>query len=104
MGVHFSIDDFGTGYSSLNQLRTLPVDHLKIDRSFIQDIDQLEGNSLVRGIIALAHSLQLTVVAEGVETEAQLAALHSMGCDRNQGFHLHRPMAADAMMRLLSCR
>ena len=104
MGVHFSIDDFGTGYSSLNQLRTLPVDHLKIDRSFIQDIDQLEGNSLVRGIIALAHSLQLTVVAEGVETEAQLVALHSMGCDRNQGFYLHRPMEADAMMRLLSRR
>jgi EAL domain-containing protein (putative c-di-GMP-specific phosphodiesterase class I) len=103
MGIHFSIDDFGTGYSSLNQLRTLPVDHLKIDRSFIRDIDQLEGNSLVRGIIALAHSLQLKVVAEGVETEAQLAALCSMGCDRNQGFHLHRPMDANAMMRLLRC-
>jgi diguanylate cyclase (GGDEF)-like protein len=103
MGIHFSIDDFGTGYSSLNQLRTLPVDHLKIDRSFIRDIDRLEGNSLVRGIIALAHSLRLKVVAEGVETEAQLAALLSMGCDRNQGFHLHRPMDADAVMRLLGC-
>lgn len=103
MGIHFSIDDFGTGYSSLNQLRTLPVDNVKIDRSFIKDIERLEGNSLVRGIIALAHSLQLKVVAEGVETEAQLAALHSMGCDRNQGFQLHRPMRADAIMRLLQC-
>ncbi len=103
MGIHFSIDDFGTGYSSLNQLRTLPVDNVKIDRSFIKDIEQVEGNSLVRGIIALAHSLQLKVVAEGVETEAQLAALHSMGCDRNQGFQLHRPMDANAMMRLLGC-
>jgi EAL domain-containing protein (putative c-di-GMP-specific phosphodiesterase class I) len=103
MGIHFSIDDFGTGYSSLNQLRTLPVDNVKIDRSFIKDIEQVEGNSLVRGIIALAHSLQLKVVAEGVETEAQLAALRSMGCDRNQGFQLHRPMDANAMMRLLGC-
>jgi EAL domain-containing protein (putative c-di-GMP-specific phosphodiesterase class I) len=103
MGIHFSIDDFGTGYSSLNQLRTLPVDNVKIDRSFIKDIERLEGNSLVRGIIALAHSLQLKVVAEGVETEAQLAALRSMGCDRNQGFQLHRPMDANAIMRLLGC-
>jgi len=82
----------------------LPVDHSKIDRSFIRDIDRLEGNSLVRGIIALAHSLQLKVVAEGVETEAQLAALRSMGCDGNQGFHLHGPMDANAVMRLLGCR
>jgi EAL domain-containing protein (putative c-di-GMP-specific phosphodiesterase class I) len=104
MGIHFSIDDFGTGYSSLNQLRTLPVDNVKIDRSFIKDIERLEGNSLVRGIIALAHSLQLKVVAEGVETEAQLAALRSMGCDRNQGFQLHRPMDADAIMRLLASK
>jgi EAL domain-containing protein (putative c-di-GMP-specific phosphodiesterase class I) len=103
MGIHFSIDDFGTGYSSLNQLRTLPVDILKIDRSFVNDIEQLESNSLVRGIIALAHSLQLTVVAEGIETEAQLMALKSMGCDRNQGFHLHRPMPAASLMRLLKC-
>lgn len=103
MGIYFSIDDFGAGYSSLNQLRTLPVDNLKLDRSFINDIERLEGNSLVRGIIELAHSLQLKVVAEGVETEAQLVALRSMGCDRNQGFHLHMPMRADAMMRLLGC-
>ncbi len=104
MGVRFSIDDFGTGYSSLSQLRTLPVDVLKIDRSFIGDIERLDTNAMVRGIIAIAHSMQLQVVAEGVETEAQLSALHSMGCDRNQGFLLCRPMDAGAMMCLLSAR
>jgi len=104
MGIRFSIDDFGKGYSSLNQLRTLPIDVLKIDHSFIKDIEQFESNSLVHGIIALAHSLELKVVAEGVETEAQLAALRSMGCDRNQGFHLYRPMEAHAVQSLLSRR
>jgi diguanylate cyclase (GGDEF)-like protein len=102
LGVRFSIDDFGKGYSSLNRLRTLPVDILKIDNSFIKEIEQLESNTLVRGIIVLAHSLDLKVVAEGVETEAQLNALRSMGCDRNQGFHLYRPMEASAVESLLA--
>jgi diguanylate cyclase (GGDEF)-like protein len=100
-GIRFSIDDFGNGYSSLNRLRTLPVDVLKIDQSFIHDIDQLGNNSLVEGIIALAHSLGLKVVAEGVENEAQLKVLRSMGCDRNQGFHLYRPMKAALVEKLL---
>jgi diguanylate cyclase (GGDEF)-like protein len=103
LGVHFAIDDFGTGYSSLSQLRTLPVDCLKIDRSFIRELE-LPGSScstLVQGIISLAHSLQLEVVAEGVETEGQLNLLRAMGCDINQGFFLSRPIPADAVEKIL---
>jgi diguanylate cyclase (GGDEF)-like protein len=102
LGVRFSIDDFGTGYSSLSQLRTLPVDCVKIDRSFIKDlVAQGSGSTtLVRGIIGLAHNLELQVVAEGVETQEQLTLLQSMGCDINQGFFLHRPMPPDAVEKL----
>jgi diguanylate cyclase (GGDEF)-like protein len=102
LGVKFAIDDFGTGYSSLNQLRTLPVDYVKVDRSFIKDLyPQSDSSTLVRGIIGLAHNLQLRVVAEGVETQAQLSLLRSMGCDVSQGFFLHRPMSADAAQKLM---
>jgi len=102
LGVRFSIDDFGTGYSSLSQLRDLPVDCLKIDRSFVKDLDNADRGSatMVRGIIGLAHSLQLEVVAEGVETEEQLTVLRAMGCDINQGFLLHKPMPADQVEKL----
>lgn len=103
LGVRFAIDDFGTGYSSLSQLRTLPVDCVKIDRSFVKDLE-VEGNgssTLVRGIIALAHSLDLEVVAEGVETHGQLVMLRAMGCDIGQGFFLHRPMPAAQLEKLL---
>ena len=95
LGVRFAIDDFGTGYSSLSHLRNLPVDCVKIDRSFIKDLEPgAEGcTTLVRGIIALAHNLGLQVVAEGVETAQQLALLNTLGCDINQGFFLHRPMS-----------
>jgi diguanylate cyclase (GGDEF)-like protein len=104
LGIRFAIDDFGTGYSSLNQLRTLPVDCVKVDRSFIKDLELTSGDSttLVRGIIGMAHNLRLRVVAEGVETEGQLAILRSLGCDVSQGFFLHRPLtaiAAEALMR-----
>jgi EAL domain-containing protein (putative c-di-GMP-specific phosphodiesterase class I) len=101
-GVRFAIDDFGTGYSSLSHLRTLPVDCVKIDRSFIKDLaPQGSGSAtLVRGIIGLAHNLELQVVAEGVETQEQLSLLQSMGCDVNQGFFLHRPMAREAVEKL----
>jgi diguanylate cyclase (GGDEF)-like protein len=103
LGIKFAIDDFGTGYSSLNQLRTLPVDYVKVDRSFIKDLHQGQSDSstLVRGIIGLAHNLQLHVVAEGVETEAQLSLLRSMGCDVSQGFFLHRPMSVEAAEKLM---
>lgn len=106
LGITFAIDDFGTGYSSLNQLRTLPVDCVKVDRSFVKDLERISGDSatLVRGIIGLAHNLRLTVVAEGVETERQLAILRSLGCDVSQGFFLHRPLSAKAAEALMQAQ
>jgi diguanylate cyclase (GGDEF)-like protein len=103
LGIRFAIDDFGTGYSSLNQLRTLPVDCVKVDRSFIKDLELMSGDSttLVRGIIGMAHNLRLRVVAEGVETAGQLAILRSLGCDASQGFFLHRPLTARAAAELM---
>ena len=102
LGVRFAIDDFGTGYSSLSQLRDLPVDSVKIDRSFIKDLDRDgSGCTMVRGIIGLAHNLKLDVVAEGVETADQLQLLRALGCDLHQGFFLHKPMPKQAVDELL---
>jgi diguanylate cyclase (GGDEF)-like protein/PAS domain S-box-containing protein len=94
LGVSVAIDDFGTGYSSLSYLRRLPIDTLKIDRSCVQDLESSRGArvpSIVQPIIALAHSLGMAVVAEGVETHVQLGILRELGCDRAQGFVLARP-------------
>ncbi len=106
VGVRFAIDDFGTGYSSLSHLQSLPVDCVKIDRSFIKDLQPGAAGctTLVRGIIALAHNLGLQVVAEGVETAQQLALLNTLGCDVNQGFFLHRPMSVEALEELLRAK
>ncbi len=93
LGVRIAIDDFGTGYSSLSQLAKLPVDTLKIDRSFVIDMTaSQQGLALVATIIKLAHSLQLHVVAEGVETEEQLRLLRSLDCDEIQGFLISQPL------------
>jgi diguanylate cyclase (GGDEF)-like protein len=94
MGVRIAVDDFGTGYSSLSYLRQLPVDELKIDRSFIIGMASGEDDALVRGIIDLAHNLRLRVVAEGVETEDVRDRLCALGCDAAQGFYIHRPAPA----------
>jgi EAL domain-containing protein (putative c-di-GMP-specific phosphodiesterase class I) len=100
IGVNLAIDDFGTGYSSLSYLKRFPVDTLKIDYSFTRDITQnADGASIVSGIIALAHSLRLKVVAEGVETEAQRAFLIREGCDYIQGYYLSEPKPADEFQR-----
>jgi diguanylate cyclase (GGDEF)-like protein len=97
--VSLSIDDFGTGYSSLSYLRKLPASELKIDRSFVQDMDKEEdAKAIVRAVVKLAHALGLQVVAEGVETEAQQDILVRMGCDQLQGFLFARPMPAAKLL------
>ncbi|PKO38786.1 MAG: signaling protein [Betaproteobacteria bacterium HGW-Betaproteobacteria-6] len=96
LGVHISIDDFGTGYSSLSYLKHLPANTLKIDRSFVQDMPEDEDAvAIVTGILALAHSLRMTVVAEGVETDAQRATLTRLECDCMQGFLFSKPLPAE---------
>ncbi|MBV9282433.1 MAG: EAL domain-containing protein [Chloroflexi bacterium] len=98
LGIAISIDDFGTGYSSLAYLKDLPVDEVKIDRSFVLDMAQGVDESfvIVRSVIDLGHNLGLDVVAEGVETRRGLEALARMGCDYAQGYEFSRPiMAAD---------
>ena len=101
MGVLVSVDDFGTGYSSINYLRRFPIDKLKIDRSFVRDLDCEVDASIVQAIISLAHSLRLKVVAEGVETPDQLRFLRSLGCDQYQGFHFSPPLPAIQFAELL---
>ena len=96
MGVSFSLDDFGTGYSCLAQLKHLPVRSLKIDQSFIMNMaDSAEDANIVRSAIELGHSLNLTVVAEGIESPEHLRQLEDYGCDVAQGFHLGRPLPAE---------
>jgi EAL domain-containing protein (putative c-di-GMP-specific phosphodiesterase class I) len=97
LGVTVAIDDFGTGFSSLSYLAKLPMDTLKIDRSFVVDMTvSPEGLALVSTIITLAHSLRLNVVAEGVETEEQSRLLRLLGCDEMQGFLFSKPVASNA--------
>jgi diguanylate cyclase (GGDEF)-like protein/PAS domain S-box-containing protein len=102
LGVELSIDDFGTGYSSLAYLKRFPVQRLKIDRAFVRDLGRdADSVAIVRSIVALGHGLHMRIVAEGVETEAQLALLRELGCDEYQGYLFSRPVAADAVPALL---
>jgi EAL domain-containing protein (putative c-di-GMP-specific phosphodiesterase class I) len=102
LGVNLDIDDFGTGYSSLSRLQGFPVDTLKIDRAFISRIDtDLATHEIVRVIVMLAHGLHLKVVAEGVETQAQVDLLKDIGCELAQGYFYSKPVAADTIEQLL---
>lgn len=106
LGITISIDDFGTGYSSLNYLKRLPVDNLKIDRSFIMDINQSDGGdsadaSIVRAVVALGKSMGFGLVAEGIETEEQNDFIRSLDCDQAQGYLFHQPFPADKITKIL---
>jgi EAL domain-containing protein (putative c-di-GMP-specific phosphodiesterase class I) len=94
-GVKVWLDDFGTGFSGLSHLRRVPLDGVKIDRSFVADVlRDPDDLALTTAIIAMAHSLGITVVAEGIETEGQCGILRERGCDQGQGFWFGRPMSA----------
>lgn len=102
LGVHLSLDDFGTGFSSLNYLKRLPVDMLKVDRSFITELTQNKGDAaIIHGVVSMAHHLNMKVVAEGVETGAQYSFLRRALCDEMQGFYKARPMPLNELKEFL---
>ena len=104
LGVRLAIDDFGTGYSSLAYLRTFPVDFLKIDRTFVNEVSRQpdQGRVMVRSIIGLGHNLSLTVVAEGIEDADQLDELRAAGCNIGQGYLFARPVPPEEVPELLA--
>nr|WP_320415308.1 EAL domain-containing protein [Stutzerimonas zhaodongensis] len=103
LGVRLSMDDFGTGYSSLSYLRSYPFDGIKIDRSFISELDQSQSSeAIVHAIVSMGHALSLTVTAEGIETVAQLGKLTELACDQAQGFYLGRPMSPLLFQQVLA--
>src|SRR5690606_15890792 len=102
LGVRLAIDDFGVGYSSLAQIKRFPIDTLKVDSSFIRDIPQnLEDRAITEAIIAMGRTLSLTVVAEGVETQAQETFLRDHACDQSQGYYFSRPITPDDLSKLM---
>ena len=104
LGIQLSIDDFGTGYSSLSYLKRFPVMSLKIDKSFVSELDEdddHDASAIVRAIISIAHSLEIKVIAEGVETEHQMSFLLANGCDSMQGFLFSKPLTGSEFIALL---
>ena len=102
LGIKLSIDDFGTGYSSLAYLQRFPLDELKIDRSFIEEVESEHQKApIVRAMVSLAHDLDMTIVAEGIETEIQLAYMKNLQAELYQGYFCSKPVVADAFEELL---
>ena len=102
LGIQLAIDDFGTGYSSLSYLKYFPIDKLKIDQSFVNDIpEDSDAVAIAKTIISLARNLNIRVIAEGVETKEQLDFLREEGCDEIQGYYFSRPLATDEFTKLL---
>jgi EAL domain-containing protein (putative c-di-GMP-specific phosphodiesterase class I) len=101
-GVRIALDDFGTGYSSVGYLKQLPVDFLKIDRSFVAGASPHTRNPLLEAIVGMAQHLQLEIIPEGIEQPAELAQLRALGCHLGQGFLMSRPVAPEAIENLLS--
>lgn len=102
IGVKVSLDDFGTGYSSLNYLKKLPINNLKIDKSFVDEITTLKAEKVIaKAVIVLAHDLNLTVIAEGVETPEQLSFPKFQDCDKARGYLFSKPIPADKFEELL---
>ena len=104
LGVRLVLDDFGTGYSSLSYLKHLPLDTIKIDRTFVAGIEEPADRSIVEAVISLAHGLGIGVVAEGIESESQADRLREMGCDLGQGYLFSRPVSAERTFELLRDR
>ena len=103
LGVKLSLDDFGTGYSSLSYLKRFPFDKVKIDQSFVRDVTTSQSDALlVKVIISMANGLGLTVIAEGVETEAQCDFMRTNGCDEIQGYFFSKPISAQAIEELFT--
>jgi len=103
LGHKIAVDDFGTGYSSLSRLVQMPVNILKVDRAFIDGVDKTEkGTALVKAIISMARALELKVIAEGMETKAELGVLDALGCDNVQGYYFYRPMPMDDFTSVLT--
>jgi EAL domain-containing protein (putative c-di-GMP-specific phosphodiesterase class I) len=103
MGVRLSIDDFGTGHSSLGYLKRFPIDRLKVDRTFVKELPHNgDDAAITRAVIALAHSLKMTVVAEGVEDQQQFDMLRDQGCDEFQGYYCRPPLPEPELMRFLA--
>jgi len=102
LGVHFSIDDFGTGYSSLSALKSFPAARLKIDQSFVRNLaGDASDRKIARAVISLGQKLNMKVIAEGVETDEQLAFLQDSECDEIQGYHFSRPVESEAIAHML---
>jgi EAL domain-containing protein (putative c-di-GMP-specific phosphodiesterase class I) len=102
LGFHIAVDDFGTGYSSLSYLHQLPIDTLKIDKSFIDKVTESSGTRpIVEAVVSLSKSLALTTIAEGVETREQFDVLNELGCDVIQGYYFFKPLPIDAVEKLL---